>query len=76
MGIGVSIFLIAVGAILAFAVDFQLWWLDLTVAGWVLMAVGVLGLLLTLLLWSRRRGSDAVVTHRRDYYRDEPGPPP
>jgi hypothetical protein len=76
MGIGVSIFLIAVGAILAFAVDFQLWWLDLTVAGWVLMVVGVLGLLLTLLLWSRRRNADAVVTQRRDYYRDEPGPPP
>lgn len=76
MGIGVSIFLIALGAILAFAVDFQLWWLDLTVAGWVLMVVGVLGLLLTLLLWSRRRGANAVVAERRDYYRDDPGPPP
>jgi hypothetical protein len=75
MGIGVSIFLIALGAILAFAVDFQLWWLDITVAGWVLMVVGVLGLLLTLLLWSRRRSSNAVVAERRDYYRDEPGPP-
>lgn len=74
MGIGVSIFLIAVGAILAFAVDFQLWWLDITVAGWVLMVVGVLGLLLTLLLWSRRRTANSVVAERRDY-RDEPGPP-
>jgi Domain of unknown function (DUF6458) len=75
MGIGVSIFLIALGAILAFAVDFQLWWLDITVAGWVLMVVGVLGLLLTLLLWSRRRNANSVVAERRDYYRDEPDPP-
>lgn len=71
MGIGVSIFLIAVGALLAFAVDYQLWWLDVTVAGWVLMAVGVLGLLLTLLLWSRRR---RVVDEPAR--RDEVGPPP
>jgi hypothetical protein len=55
MGIGMSIFLIAVGALLAFAVDFQLWWLDINIAGWVLIVVGVLGLLLTLLLWTRRR---------------------
>jgi hypothetical protein len=74
MGIGVSIFLIAVGALLAFAVDYQLGWLDITVAGWVLMIVGVLGLLLTMLLWSRRRSTGSVVEQRRDY-REEPGPP-
>jgi NADH:ubiquinone oxidoreductase subunit H len=73
MGIGVSIFLIAVGALLAFAVDYQLWWLDITVAGWVLMVVGVLGLLLTLLLWTRRRNAAAVTTR---HYPDDPGPPP
>jgi hypothetical protein len=61
MGIGASIFLIAVGAILAFAVEFQLWWLDINVAGWVLIVVGVLGLLLTLLLWSRRRSAGSVL---------------
>jgi hypothetical protein len=72
MGIGASIFLVAAGALLAFAVDYELGWLDLTVAGWVLMTVGVLGLLLTLMMWSRRRS--AVVTERRDY--EEPGPPP
>lgn len=73
MGTGASIFLIAVGALLAFAVDYQLWWLDITVAGWVLMVVGALGLLLTLLLWSRRRGASSVI-ERRDY-RDGSGPP-
>ena len=61
MGIGVSIFLIAVGALLAFAVEFQLWWLDINVAGWVLIVVGVLGLLLTLLLWSKRRSAGSVL---------------
>jgi hypothetical protein len=61
MGIGMSIFLIAVGALLAFAVDFHLWWLDINVAGWVFIVVGVLGLLLTLLLWSRRRSAGSVL---------------
>ena len=37
MGIGGSIFLIALGAILAFAVEADLGWLDLSVVGWVLM---------------------------------------
>lgn len=74
MGIGASIFLIAVGAILAFAVDYQLWWLDINVAGWVLMVAGALGLLLTLLLWSRRRNSGSVVESRSDY-REGSGPP-
>jgi hypothetical protein len=64
MGIGASIFLIAAGALLAFAVDYQLGWLDVTNAGWILMVVGVLGLLLTLLFWSRRRASARVVTER------------
>ena len=32
MGLGGSIFLIALGALLAFAVDYQLYWLDLTAA--------------------------------------------
>lgn len=72
MGIGLSIFLIAVGAILALAVDYQLWWLDINVAGWVLIVVGVLGLILTLMLWSRRR---STMEQLRDY-RDELGPPP
>jgi hypothetical protein len=61
MGLGVGIFLIAVGALLAFAIDYQIWWLDINVAGWVLMVVGVLALLLTLLLWGRRRSTGPVL---------------
>jgi ABC-type transport system involved in cytochrome bd biosynthesis fused ATPase/permease subunit len=79
MGIGVSIFLIAVGALLVFAVEYQLGWLDVTAAGWVLMVVGVVGLLLTMLFWSRRRAAaNRVISERRDYEDDPglPGPPP
>jgi hypothetical protein len=55
VGIGAGIFLIAVGAILAFAVDASVGGLDLTVVGWILMAVGALGLVMTALIWGRRR---------------------
>ncbi|MFY1635255.1 DUF6458 family protein [Solwaraspora sp. WMMB335] len=55
MGIGGSIFLIALGAILAFAVEAELGFLDLTTVGWVLMVAGVFGLVLTLWLWQSRR---------------------
>ncbi|MEV0425006.1 DUF6458 family protein [Micromonospora sp. NPDC049836] len=55
MGIGASIFLIAVGAIFAFAINANLGWLDLNVVGWVLMLVGLVGLILTMYFWSSRR---------------------
>jgi hypothetical protein len=55
MGIGFSIFLLAVGAILAFAVDATFAGLDLTVIGWILMGAGALGLVLTMVLLTPRR---------------------
>ncbi len=55
MGIGGSIFLIAVGAILAFAVHVSVGWLSLNVVGYVLMIAGLVGLLLTIWFWSNRR---------------------
>ena len=55
MGIGGSIFLIALGAIFAFAVEADLGWLNLAVVGWVLMLAGVAGLLITLYFWNSRR---------------------
>ncbi|MCU1456538.1 MAG: hypothetical protein JWL73_630 [Actinomycetia bacterium] len=70
MTTGVSAFLIAVGAILAFAVTKTVNGLDLVMVGWILMGVGALGLLLSILFWSsyspygsRRRG---VVVEERD----------
>ena len=50
--LGLSLFLLAVGAILAFAVDYTVSGVDVVVVGVVLMAVGGLGLLLSLLFWT------------------------
>jgi hypothetical protein len=49
MSAGVSLFLFAIGAILAFAVTYQVEGVDLAAVGWILMAVGVFGLLMYLL---------------------------
>jgi tellurite resistance protein TehA-like permease len=55
MGIGASLFLIAVGAILAFAVTGEVSGIDIEIVGWILLGVGGFGLVLSLLLMSRRR---------------------
>jgi hypothetical protein len=51
MGIGASLFLIAVGAILAFAVTADIRGVDIQVVGWILMGTGGLGLLVSLIFW-------------------------
>ena len=56
MGVGISIFLIAVGAILAFAVNATVQGIELVTVGWVLMIVGAIGLLLSMAFWSRWGG--------------------
>jgi Domain of unknown function (DUF6458) len=61
MGIGVSVFLIALGAILTFATDFHISGLDIDVVGLILMAAGVIGLVMTLLVWGPRRRVTRVV---------------
>ena len=55
MGIGASVFMLAVGAIITFAFNIRVGWLDLDIVGWVLMAAGALGLLLSLTVLGRRR---------------------
>jgi hypothetical protein len=55
MGLGVGIFLVALGAILTFAVHASVSGLDLAVVGWVLMGAGVLGIALELVLFAPRR---------------------
>ena len=61
MGIGTSIFLIAVGAILRYAITTNVEGVDLDVVGLILMIVGVIGLVLSFLwmtMWAdRRRGA-------------------
>jgi hypothetical protein len=73
MQIGTSLFLIAVGAILAFAVNADISGLDIAVVGWILMAVGVVGLILSLFFLSAWRDRRTAVVERpvvrdRDYY--------
>ena len=58
MGIGVSLILIAVGAILTWAVNATVSGLDINTIGVILMVVGAIGLVLSLMFWStlgRRR---------------------
>ena len=52
MGIGISLLLIAVGAILAFAVTATARGIDITVVGVILMIVGGSGLVLSMLFWA------------------------
>jgi hypothetical protein len=63
VGIGTSILLIAVGAILKYAVTAHVSGVDLEVVGVILMVVGVVGLLLSLLwmtIWADRRRNAVV----------------
>ena len=50
--LGFSLFLIAVGAVMAFALDVTAAGVDFAVIGGILMAVGVLGLLMSMLFWT------------------------
>lgn len=80
MGTGISIFFIAVGAILAFAVNLNdnTSGIDLDAVGVILMVVGVLGLLFSLVVWDNIRPGrladyvdDRDVVTRRDVVVDE-----
>ena len=56
MSIGAGIFLLVVGAILSFGVQDRWDVIDLTVIGYIMMGAGVLGILLGVILSTRRRG--------------------
>ena len=70
MGIGTSIFLIAVGAILKFAVTATVSGISLATVGTILMVVGVIGLLISLVFLMQARPRGGVVTRDRDPYAD------
>lgn len=74
MGIGTSLFLFAVGAILRFAVTDSVSGVDLSTVGLILMIVGVVGLVVSLFLLMAPRRRETVVTHDRAYV--DPPPPP
>ena len=74
MGIGTGIFLVAVGAILRFAVTTTTRGVNLQTVGDILMIVGVVGIILSFFFWNSWGGfggyrrSDRTVVHDREPY--------
>ena len=71
MGIATSLILVAVGAILVWAVNYELAGVNLDAIGWILLVVGIVGALLSLIFWSswggfgsRSRDEEVVVDRR------------
>jgi Domain of unknown function (DUF6458) len=72
MGFGTSLFLIAVGAILTFAVNVSVQGLDLDAVGVILMVVGGIGIIASLVLWNSWGGFGGrrhTIVEEDPYYR-------
>jgi Na+/melibiose symporter-like transporter len=71
MGTGAGLFLIAIGAILAFAVSATtVAGISLSTVGWILMIVGVIGLVMDLVMFAPRRRAGRVPSRERVEYYD------
>ena len=70
MGLGVSLILIAVGAVLTWGVEAEVAGLNVDAIGVILMVVGVIGALLSMVFWSSWAGR-GYWTRRRTTYVDE-----
>jgi hypothetical protein len=73
VGIGASIVLLVVGAILTFAIDVTMKGVDLETVGVILMIAGGLGLIISLLFWSSvapfgSRTADRTVVRQERYF--------
>ena len=75
MGLGVGIFLIAVGAILTFAVNATTSGVNIDAVGWILMGVGLAGILLDMLWWQSWNAWRAGAAHARRATYVEDAPP-
>ena len=71
MGIGVSLILIAVGAVLAFAVHVSTSGFNVHTIGWILLIVGAIGALLSLIFWSSWGGVGGPAGRRREVIRED-----
>jgi Domain of unknown function (DUF6458) len=72
VGISVSIVLIAIGAILAFAVNATVSGLEIDTVGWILMIVGAIGPITSMIFWGswggfRSTSSRTTRVERSDY---------
>jgi hypothetical protein len=70
MGIGTSLFLIAVGAILKFAITGDVSGIDIPTVGLILMVVGIIGLLISLFWLGEWRSRHRTVVEDRPVVRD------
>jgi membrane-bound ClpP family serine protease len=61
MSIGSGIFLFVVGAILSFALQLEVAWIDLTLVGYFLMAAGAVIFIIGIALAARKRESKTTV---------------
>ncbi|WP_394552451.1 DUF6458 family protein [Agromyces sp. MMS24-JH15] len=55
MSLGLGIVLFVIGAILAFALNLSVDWIDLQLVGWILMGAGLVVVIFSLVLMARRR---------------------
>jgi hypothetical protein len=77
MGFGASLAFIAIGAILAFATHFTISGIDLQMIGWILMGVGVIGMVVTFAYTRpRRRARVAEVINEEPAYLTYPDETP
>jgi membrane-bound ClpP family serine protease len=60
MSIGTGVVLFVIGAILSFALNIQVAWVDLHLVGYILMVAGVIVFVIGLVLLTRRRRSVAT----------------
>ena len=74
MGLGVGIFLSAIGAILAFAVSATVSGVNVHAVGWILMIVGIVGIVLSMIFWSSWAGPGYLTGSRRRTTTVDEGP--
>jgi Domain of unknown function (DUF6458) len=76
MGLGVGLILAAVGAVLAFAVSATTSGVNIHAIGWILLIVGIVGILLSMIFWSSWAGPGYFSGRRRSATYVDEGPPP
>jgi hypothetical protein len=76
VGLGVSLILIAAGAIMAWAVNVHTNGFNVNTIGYILLVVGIVGALLSMIFWSSWAGPGYFAGGRRRTVVEEDGPPP
>lgn len=75
MGIGIGLLLAAAGAILAFAVNKQVSGVNVHAVGWILLIVGIVGVVLSMIFWSSWAGPGYWSSRRRTTVVEDAPPP-